>query len=174
MTRIYEGMFLLDNDAVRAGWDSAKGIVTGLLEKHGGKAQTARRWDERRLAYPIKHRKRATYLLAYYEIPADKVPDFVRDLDISESVLRYLLTRAESVPAKEMELSQAELASDFSVPEPPDDSAPEPEEVVAEAAAAEGEKSEAPAKEGEETTEAAATEEKAEVAAGAPAEGKEE
>ena len=48
MSQIYEGMFLLDNDLVREGWDGAKSTVTAALEKHGGKVHTARRWDERR------------------------------------------------------------------------------------------------------------------------------
>ena len=50
---LYEGMFLLDNDVVRAGWDSAKGAVTETLEKHGGTIRTARRWGERKLARNI-------------------------------------------------------------------------------------------------------------------------
>ena len=128
MTRTYEGMFLLDNDLVRAGWTPAKSAVSNLLAKHGGKVVTARRWAERKLAYPIRGRRRATYLLAYYELEPDAVPNLLRDLDISEQVLRYLLTRAEEVPAKELELSQAEQASDFVVPEPPSDDALDPAE----------------------------------------------
>ena len=51
---LYEGMFLIDNDTVRAGWASAKAVVTDLIAKHGGSVSSARRWDERRLAYPIR------------------------------------------------------------------------------------------------------------------------
>ena len=48
MPQLYEGMFLLDNQAVRDDWNAAKAVVTSLLAKHGGRVQTARRWDERR------------------------------------------------------------------------------------------------------------------------------
>ena len=129
MTRTYEGMFLLDNDVVRSGWAAAKGVVTGILEKGGARVVACRRWDERRLAYPIKRRKRATYLLAYYELDPQAVPGIVRDLDINETVLRYLFKNVDEVPAKEIELTEAESADDFSVPEPPEDDyvVPEPE-----------------------------------------------
>ena len=33
MPQIYEGMFLIDNDQVRAGWESAKALVTELEAK---------------------------------------------------------------------------------------------------------------------------------------------
>ena len=121
---LYEGMFLISNDAVRADWASAKSIVTDLIAKHGGSVQTARRWDERQLAYPIQGRYRATYLLSFFEMHGDSIPAFHRELEIKEDVLRYLQLRAEVVPEGEAELTEAEGASDFSVPEPPKEEAP--------------------------------------------------
>jgi small subunit ribosomal protein S6 len=120
VTKLYEGMFLLDNQVVRAGWDGAKKVVTGALEKHG-KVVTARRWDERRLAYPIKNKKRATYLLAYYESPESEVQNLRRDLELDERILRYLLVKSEGVPDKERELAAAEDAAGFAPPMPPQD-----------------------------------------------------
>lgn len=129
MATIYEGMFLLDNQVVREDWKTAKALVTGTLEKHGGKIHTARRWDERPLAYPIKGRKRATYLITYYELPGDAMQATRLDFDLSESVLRYLWLKVDEIPEEEKELSEAENASDFTIPEPPDDDAvEEPEE----------------------------------------------
>lgn len=130
MTRTYESMFLIDNDAVRAGWASAKASVAELIGKHGGKVLTSRRWDERRLAYPIRHRRRATYLLAYCEIAPERLVGLRRDLDISETVLRYLITSVDAVPPKEVELDAAERAEGFSVPEPPADDHEEIEPVA--------------------------------------------
>jgi len=137
MSRIYEIMILLDNNVVRAGWKEAKATATGLLEKHGGKVLSARRWDERKLAYPIKLRRRGTYLLAYVQLEADGVATLRHDFDLTESVLRYLILSVEAVPAQELELSQAENAVGFLVPPPPPEDAPEAVEYeeVAEAAA---------------------------------------
>ena len=123
MSRIYETMFLIDNDAVRAGWQKAKSTVTDLVGKHGGKVHTSRRWGERRLAYPIRRRHRATYLMTYLELDQEEIPPLRRDLEINDVVLRHLMLRAESIPGEEVELSEAEQADDFIVPEPPADDA---------------------------------------------------
>jgi ribosomal protein S6 len=123
-------MFLLDNQAVRADWGRAKGAVTDLLAKYGARVQTARRWDERKLAYPIKGRARATYLLCYFEAGAGAVNTMRRDFDLDERVLRYLMLRVEGVPAGELELSQAETAEGFSVPPPPVEEATSAERAV--------------------------------------------
>lgn len=123
MAYIYEGMFLIDNDLVRSGWESAKGVVTGLLEKHGATVHTARRWDERALAYPIKGKRRATYLLTYFEFDGSQMPMLNRDLEITDGVLRYINLRRDEVPATEREAAGKETEADFVVPEPPADDA---------------------------------------------------
>ena len=125
MTQTYEGMFLLDNQVVREDWRKAKGIVTDALKKHGAKVVSARRWDERRLAYPIRRRRRATYCLTYYEMGNAGITALRRDLELNENVLRYLILATESVPANELELAAAEDAAGFVVPAPPPDDAPD-------------------------------------------------
>lgn len=117
--RTYEIMYLLDNNAVRAGWNDAKSAATALIEKHGGKVLSARRWDERKLAYPIRQRRRGTYLLTYAELGSEGVSTLRRELDLTESVLRYLILSAEAVPAAELELTRAESEAGFVVPMPP-------------------------------------------------------
>jgi small subunit ribosomal protein S6 len=121
MSRIYEIMYLLDNNAVRAGWKEAKAAATALIEKHGGKVLSARRWDERKLAYTISQRRRGTFLLAYGELDAAGVATLRRELDLTESVLRYLILKVEAVPEKELELTRAESEAGFVVPPPPED-----------------------------------------------------
>lgn len=121
MERIYEGMFLLDNAVVREDWNKAKSIVTDTLEKHGGTVLSARRWDERRLAYPIKGKNRATFLITYFNIPAESIPAMRRDFELNESVLRSLELVVDAIPEEEKEHVEKETAADFKVPTPPDD-----------------------------------------------------
>ena len=171
MTNLYEGMFLVDNQLVRQNWDNAKKVVTGLLEKHGATVKSARRWDERRLAYPIKRKNRATFLLTYSEIPNEGIASLRRDLELNEDVLRYLFLRAEEVPQEEIDATVAEGSDDFVVPLPPEDHELDEEETPDEKAsgdskekAEKGEKSEdgeAP-KEGEAKAEGEGEEAKAE------------
>ena len=128
MTSIYETMFLLDNEVVREDYQAAKSLVSGIVEKHGGTVHTSRRWDERRLAYPIKGRQRATYLLTHFEIARGGIPTMLRDFELNENILRVQSLRVEVVPEGEEELSAAEQADEFTIPAPPEDDAPEPEE----------------------------------------------
>ena len=162
---LYEGMFLLDNNVVREDWNNAKGTATGILEKHGASVTTARRWAERSLAYTIKKRNRGTYLLTHFEADPGSIAIIRRDLELNETVMRYLLLTADEVPEGEVELHEAELSADFSVPEPPEDHVVDSDEEEEEggsteqpAEEAKPEDGEAPAKE-ESKAEEAATEE---------------
>lgn len=128
---LYESMFLLDNAVVREDWKKAKGVIHDAVAKHGGTVVTSRRWDERRLAYPIKNKNRATYVLCHLEIPGANLPQLRRELELSERVLRYLLLKVDEIPAAEQELSAAENAEGFVVPTPPPDDVVEPEPVAA-------------------------------------------
>jgi small subunit ribosomal protein S6 len=121
MTRLYEGMFLIDNDVVRAGWQQAKTSLCELLTKHGAEVQSARRWDERRLAYPIKKKNRATFLLSYFQLPTDAMSALVRELELGDLVMRNLIVSAIEVSDEERQLAAEEDGTDFVVPEPPAD-----------------------------------------------------
>jgi small subunit ribosomal protein S6 len=133
LTKLYEGMFLLDNQVVREDFKAAKRAVTDVLTKHSAEVVSARRWDERRLAYPVKHRRRATYFLAYFNAPSTAGPLLRRDFELDERILRYLIVSTDSVPEGEAALAAAEDATDFVAPAPPGDDEPterEAKEVV--------------------------------------------
>ncbi len=92
-------MVLLDNREVKKGWNEIKALVNGLLEKHGAKVLSSKLWGERRLAYPIGHQNRATYLLAYFSSDTSAVAMIRRELGLSEPVLRSLISVCDEVPA---------------------------------------------------------------------------
>ena len=144
-TRTYECMCLLDNREVRKGWESLKSDVAAIFTKHNAKVLSSRRWDERRLAYPINGQIRATYLLIYMEIATDEIPVLRRDLQFSDALLRYMITDCPNVPEGAYEPEE-----EFDVNAIPEDDAPEVEEAPAEEAKAEGDKAEGEKAEGEE------------------------
>ncbi len=111
-------MCLLDNREVRNGWEPLKQAVSGVFTKHGANVLSARRWDERRIAYPIKGQNRGTYLLVYFAANTQAVTAIRRDLQFNESVLRSLLLDCEEVPQGAYE---PEAAFDVNAI-PPDDS----------------------------------------------------
>jgi small subunit ribosomal protein S6 len=77
-------MVLLDNREVKQGWSPLKEAVAEIFTKHGGEVVSARRWDERRLAYPIKGQTRGTYLLVYFNAGSDANSQIRRDLKMNE------------------------------------------------------------------------------------------
>jgi len=121
LTKTYECMVLLDNREVRQGWEPLKQTVTGTFSKYGANVVSARRWDERPLAYPIRGQSRGTYLLVYYEAEGDANAGIRRDMELSESVLRHMITVCDEIPE---EAHQPE--AEFDPMAIPEDDKPEP------------------------------------------------
>jgi small subunit ribosomal protein S6 len=142
-------MVLLDNREVKQGWEPLKASVSEIFAKSGAEIVSARRWDERRLAYPIKGQTRGTYLLVYFNGDSRVNTQLRRDLEFSELVLRHLITSCEQVPEQAFEPE-----AEFDVSAIPDEAEPRrsamAEEEVAEESAADAEPSGAePTLEGE-------------------------
>lgn len=114
-------MCLLDNREVRKGWQPLKDAVTAQFTKHGASILSSRRWDERRLAYPIRAQHRGTYLLVYFSADTQAVTGIRRDLQFNEALLRYLLLDCPEVPQ-----TAYEPEADFDVNAIPADDAPPP------------------------------------------------
>ncbi|MCA8973230.1 MAG: 30S ribosomal protein S6 [Planctomycetes bacterium] len=91
-------MCLLDNREVRNGWQALKDAVAGIFTKHGAEVLSSRRWDERRLGYPMKGQLRGTYLLLYFKAPTGALTGIRRDLQFAEYVLRFLTMQCDEVP----------------------------------------------------------------------------
>ena len=93
--KIYEGMFVLDDHRANDNWDRVVGEVRGLLEKHGARVFNLERWDERRLAYRIKGRGRAVYMLTRFTAHGDSIGPLERDCQLNDTILRVLIVRDE-------------------------------------------------------------------------------
>lgn len=111
--RTYEGMFLLDSAQAVKDWDATVGVVTGILERYGAQLALNGKWDERKLAYPIKKQKRGTYYLAYFQAPTDSIQKMRDDLLLREEVLRFLiLAMPEDIPIPETLDHRVEIEDD--------------------------------------------------------------
>ncbi len=99
--RRYEGMFLVESGLAAKDWDAVDAQLRGLVERHGGTILSAGKWDERKLAYPVKGARRATFWVCYFEATPGGLPALRRDVALSETVLRCMvltLDKAEEVP----------------------------------------------------------------------------
>ena len=99
--KTYEGMFLFD-PAITTDWDSIQKELDRLMERAGARLIASGKWDERRLAYEIRGRKRGVYALAYFEADPTKVASIERDVQLSEAILRCLVVRADHVSAEQI------------------------------------------------------------------------
>jgi small subunit ribosomal protein S6 len=97
----YEAMFLLPASAT-AELDASIKNVTGIIERHGGKIIVIKKWDERKLTYEIKKQKRGLYIIAYFTAPGTAVGAIERDVNLSEDIVRVLVTDAEHLNETEM------------------------------------------------------------------------
>jgi hypothetical protein len=59
--------------------------------------------------------------LAHAELEPSGLAPLRRELDLTESVLRYLVLQVEVVPDEERALTEAESAAGFVVPPPPEE-----------------------------------------------------
>ena len=98
----YEAMFLFGQAAAQD-TEGTLNQVRQIVERHSGKVLVLKRWDERKLAYEIKKQKRGTYVLCYYSGPGSSVSSIERDVNLSDTVLRVMVTKADHLNQKEME-----------------------------------------------------------------------
>ena len=68
-----------------------------------------RKWDERKLAYPIRGQKRGVYVLAIFKARGTQIANIERDCNLSEQVTRCLIIQAEYMGEVELELAKKEV-----------------------------------------------------------------
>lgn len=88
----YECLILLDPTKVTTDIEPAKAHVHAILEKYGAQIQVSRKWDDRKLAYPIDGHKKGLYYLVFFKVDSLKVTEIEHDLRLSELVLRHMVT----------------------------------------------------------------------------------
>ncbi|NLF31818.1 MAG: 30S ribosomal protein S6 [Planctomycetes bacterium] len=98
--KTYEGMFLLD--AGQPSFDEAVQPIQAVLERNKAEVIHLKKWDERRLAYEIRGRRRGLYVLTYFKADPLSITSIERDVQLNESILRVLILSADHVSAETM------------------------------------------------------------------------
>lgn len=106
--KLYEGMFLINQQAAAGEFTAALNHVQEILTRAGAEVVVLHRWDERRLAYPIKGQKRGLYIYALFNVEGVQIANIERDCNLSELVMRVMLLRAEHMGDVEIELAKRE------------------------------------------------------------------
>ena len=136
--RAYEGLFLFPQ-AQAGDLQSAVDHLKDILAKAKADVISLRKWDERRLAYEIQGNKRGVYMLMYFRAPVEALVAIERSCNLSELLLRSLITRADHLTQKMMEAADgtAELADEIKLRAEESASAQQAEEKRREADAGE-------------------------------------
>lgn len=98
----YEAMFLFD-PTFGNNIEDCETEIRRLMDRAKAEILFCKKWDERRLAYRIKGRKRGVYVLVYFKAPTSNITPLERDAQLSENILRLLVLRAEGVTLEMME-----------------------------------------------------------------------
>lgn len=109
-TTLYEGLFLLNQEAAAADFGGCIEFLKEMFERAEAELIVLSKWDDRRLAYSIKGQKRATYMLAYFRARGVQIANIERDCNLSDQVLRSMMVRADHIGETELELARKEAA----------------------------------------------------------------
>jgi small subunit ribosomal protein S6 len=97
----YEGMFLLE--AGNPDFQAASEPVRGILTRYGAEILSFKPWDERKLAYEIRGRKRGLYVLVYFKADPLKIVEIEHDCELDERVLRQLILRRDKLTQEQID-----------------------------------------------------------------------
>ncbi len=93
--RRYELMLVIRPDVAD---DKSQALVdrtTRAVVSAGGQIVKVAPWGRRRLAYPIDRHREGSYHIILFEAPSDAIVELEHTLQISEDVLRHLVTRVD-------------------------------------------------------------------------------
>jgi len=100
MKKTYEGMFLLD--AGNPDFQAASEPVRNILSRYDAEILSFKPWDDRKLAYEIRGRKRGLYVLAYFTADPLKIREIEHDCELDERVIRQLILRKDRITPEQI------------------------------------------------------------------------
>ncbi len=89
--------------------------VEKIISDNGGKITKTDNWGKKKLAYPIAKQEQAVYVFYTVEMPGEGVKKVEATFNITDEIIRYLITRpdlkaiakAEALKAEKAEKAQA-------------------------------------------------------------------
>ena len=131
--RRYELMLVLKPDAPDERAAAVIDRTTRYVVASGGQIVKVAPWGRRRLAYPIERYREGSYHIVVFESPAEAIAELERSLQITEDVLRSLVTRAEKPVKARRDVASADGSEDGDPDLPsPDDDIEDEDVVIAE------------------------------------------
>jgi small subunit ribosomal protein S6 len=105
--------------------DKAQAVIdrtTRQVSAGGGQIVKVAPWGRRRLAYQIDRFREGSYHIVLFEAPAEVIVEVERGLQITEEVIRHLVTRVERpTKAARPDGSDEDVADDTALPSADDE-----------------------------------------------------
>ena len=118
--RRYELMLILRPDAPDDRVQQILDRVTRGISADEGQIVKVSPWGRRRLAYPIDSLREGSYFIVVFDAPSEAVAELERGLNITEEVMRHLVTRVER-PASARRAGRQDGSGEAVDGEPEDD-----------------------------------------------------
>ena len=98
--KTYEGMFLVD--AGNPDFHAASEPARAVLDRYEAEILAIKPWEERRLAYEVRGRRRGLYILTYFKAQPDRIAELERDCQLDERILRLLVLRRDNLTEQQI------------------------------------------------------------------------
>lgn len=82
--------------------------VTKIFADNGGKVTATDNWGKRKLAYAVKGNEHAVYVFYTVEMPGEGVARVESTLNITDEVIRFLITKPDLKAIAKAEAAKAE------------------------------------------------------------------
>lgn len=109
MTAQYEVAVLYHPD-LEVDLTKAEERVTKIITDNKGTITATDNWGKRKLMYPIKKQEHAIYVFYTVEMPGESVKKVEATLNITDEVIRYLITKPDLKAIAKAEAAKAEKA----------------------------------------------------------------
>lgn len=106
----YEIAILYDPD-LEIDLDKATKRVEKIFTDNGGKITNVDNWGKRKLAYPINKNESAVYVFYAVDLPGDGVRKIETTLNITDEVIRFLITKPDLKAIAKAEAEKAKQAA---------------------------------------------------------------
>jgi small subunit ribosomal protein S6 len=93
--RRYELMLVLRPDTADDRVQQILDRTTRGIAESEGQIVKVSPWGRRRLAYPISGHREGSYFIVVFDAPSESIDELERGLNITEEVMRHLVTRIE-------------------------------------------------------------------------------
>jgi len=90
--------------------DKATAKIEKVVADNGGKISNTDDWGRRKLAYPINKQEFAVYVFYSVEMPADNIIKAEQTLNITDEIIRFMITKPDLKAQDKAEALKAEKA----------------------------------------------------------------